>query len=56
MGGSSPTSEAMSMGLRPRWSVARALACLLVIGIGVFCGMVLAIVAGFSMGWINFQC
>jgi hypothetical protein len=40
----------------PRWSLARVLGYLLVIGIGLVGGMVLAIVAGLSMGWINFQC
>jgi hypothetical protein len=59
MGGSSPQSlvdEATPTGPMPRWSLARVLGYLLVIGIGLVGGMVLAIVAGLSMGWINFQC
>ncbi len=51
-----PVDEAAPKGPRPQWSVARVLAYLLVTGIGLVGGMVLALVAGLSMGWINFQC
>ena len=51
-----PVGEATPSGPVPRWSVARVLAYLLVIGIGLVGGMVLALVAGLSMGWIKFQC
>ena len=56
---SSPPSlvdEVTPTGPRTRGSVARVLAYLLVIGIGLIGGMLLAIVAGLSMGWINFPC
>ncbi|WP_426700241.1 hypothetical protein ACPPVV_12640 [Rhodanobacter sp. Col0626] len=28
----------------------------LVIGVGLICGIVLAVITGFAMGWINIQC
>jgi hypothetical protein len=51
-----PVEESTSTGPRPRRSAARVFDYLLVIGIGVVCGMVLAIIAGLSIGWIKFQC
>lgn len=37
-------------------SPGRLLAYLLVISLGLLCGIVLAVIAGFSMGWITIQC
>ena len=57
MNSRAPSTVDATQDARPRkFSLGRMFAYVLVIGLGLACGLVLATISGFFMGWITIQC